>query len=79
MKNLSTLFKDQVLLICIGAWAVITASYFIFVAADYAVSPIAENGLDSLLTIYLPVLTFDGFFAPLPYSEQRASCLDKSI
>ena len=61
MKNLSTLFKDQVLLICIGAWAAITASYFIFVAADYAVSPIAENGLDSLLTIYLPVLIFTVF------------------
>ena len=49
MKNLSTLLKDQVLLICIGAWAVITASYFIFVAADYAVSPIAKNGLDNML------------------------------
>ena len=61
MKNLSTLFKDQVLLICIGAWAAIPASYFIFVAADYAVSPIAENGLDSLLTIYLPVLILTVF------------------
>ena len=59
--NLSALFKDQVLLICIGAWVLITSSYFVFVAAGYAVSPIAENGLDSLLTIYLPVLILTVF------------------
>ena len=40
--NLSALFKDQVLLICIGAWVLITSSYFVFVAAGYAVSPIAQ-------------------------------------
>jgi len=54
--NFSHFFKDQVLLICIGVWVFITSSYFALVAVGFAVSPIAENGLDSLLTIYIPVL-----------------------
>ncbi len=77
--NFSHFFKDQVLLICIGVWVVITSSYFAFVAIGFAVSPIAENGLDSLLTIYIPVLILAVFLAPIPYQEERASCLVEDI
>jgi hypothetical protein len=42
-------------------WLIATAAYFGFVFLGFPLSPIAENGLISLLTIYLPVLLLSVF------------------
>ena len=48
--------KDKTFLLGLRIWTIATLAYFIFASMDFAVSPIAENGLMSLLTIYIPVL-----------------------
>ena len=54
-------FKDRLLLTATGFWAVITGGFFLLVAIGEPVSPIAENGLMSLLSVYLPVLFLSVF------------------
>ena len=42
-------------------WIVVTSSYFLFSSMGFALSPISEGGLNSLLTIYIPVLLLSVF------------------
>ena len=42
-------------------WIIATSSYFLFVSMGFALSPIAKDGLISLLTIYIPVLFLSVF------------------
>jgi len=48
--------NNKILLAGLSLWVVSTFSYFLFVQKDLNVSPIAEDGLTSLVTIYMPVL-----------------------
>lgn len=51
-----TLFQDRTFVIALLIWAVFTAAYFLAAGMGLPLSPIAENGLMSLLTAYVPVL-----------------------
>ncbi len=53
--------KDKFLLIGLLLWIIATSSYFLFNSMGFALSPISENGLSSLLTIYVPVLIVSVF------------------
>ncbi|MDA7716484.1 hypothetical protein N8810_02410 [Flavobacteriaceae bacterium] len=55
------LVKDKFLLIGLLVWLVATSSYFLFNSMGFALSPISEDGLNSLLTIYIPVLLLSVF------------------
>jgi hypothetical protein len=54
--QLLRLLKNKIFLTSLSFWLLATFSYFIFVYKDFNVSPIAEDGLTSLLTAYIPVL-----------------------
>ena len=53
--NMSKYLKDRTFLVALVFWLIATISYFQFVAMGYALSPIAVDGLESLLTFYIPV------------------------
>ena len=53
--------KNKIFLTGLSFWIVATFSYFFFVQKGLNVSPIAEDGLTSLLTIYMPVLVLSVF------------------
>ena len=53
--------RDNTFLLGLGIWTAATLSYFIFVSMDFPLPPIAENGLTSLLTMYIPVLILTVF------------------
>lgn len=53
--------KDKIFLKGLSLWVVATFSYFLFIQKGLNVSPIAEDGLTSLLTIYMPVLVLAVF------------------
>ena len=61
LRHILTVIRDQTLLLCLGIWTIAALFYFIFVSMDFALSPIAENGLTSLLTMYIPVLLLTVF------------------
>ena len=52
--------RSKILLFSI-LWIVPTSSYFLFVSMGFALSPIAKDGLISLLTIYIPILFLSVF------------------
>ena len=51
-----TMPKNKIFLAGLLFWIVATFSYFFSVQKGFDVSPIAEDGLTSLLTAYIPVL-----------------------
>ncbi len=53
-------------------WIVVTSSYFLFVSMGFTMSSIAEDGLHSLLTMYIPVL-FLVVFLLLYLTQKRES------
>ena len=55
------LVKDKFLLIGSLVWLIATSSYFLLNSMGFALSPISEDGLNSLLTIYVPVLLLSVF------------------
>ena len=55
------LVKDKFLLIGSLVWLIATSSYFLLNSMGFALSPISEDGLNSLLTIYIPVLLLSVF------------------
>ena len=50
--------NNKFLLTALFLWIVATFSYFFFIQIGFSVSPIAQDGLASLLTTYLPVFVF---------------------
>ena len=56
-----TLPKNKIFLAGLSFWIVATFSYFFSVQKGFDVSPIAEDGLTSLLTAYIPVLVLAVF------------------
>lgn len=48
--------KDKFLLVGLFLWIIATSSYFLFNSMGFELSPISEGGLNSLLTIYIPVV-----------------------
>ena len=54
--HINNYFKDKVFISGISIWIIATVFYFIFTSWNFNVSPIAEDGLISLLTIYIPVV-----------------------
>ena len=59
--NMSKYLKDRIFLGALVFWLIATISYFQFVAMDYALSPIAVDGPEILLTFYIPVLVLTVF------------------
>ena len=59
-------------------WTVATSCYFLFVYMGFGVSHIAQDGLMSLLTIYLPVLILTVFLL-LYLTRYRARELGGSL
>ena len=53
--------KSKIFLTGLSLWVIATFSYFLFVHKGLNVSPIAVDGLNSLLTIYMPVLVLAVF------------------
>ena len=53
--------KDRVFLTGVGLWALITGGFFVLVVGGVPVSPIAEDGFMSLVTVYVPVLVLSVF------------------
>lgn len=72
--------KDRVLLTGTAIWASITLGYFVLVSLGAPVSPIAQDGLMSLVTVYVPVLLLAVFLllyltrsrAPVAWAELYA-------
>ena len=60
MQLLITL-KNKIFLAGLSFWIIATFSYFLSVQKGFDVSPIAEDGLTSLLTAYIPVLVLAVF------------------
>lgn len=58
---ISKYLHDRTFLGALVFWLIATISYFQFVAMGYALSPIAVDGLKSLLTFYIPVLVLTVF------------------
>ena len=56
-----TMPKNKIFLAGFSFWIVATFSYFFSVQKGFDVSPIAEDGLTSLLTVYIPVLVLSVF------------------
>ena len=54
--------KNKIFLAGLSFWIVATFSYFLRVQKGFDISPIAEDGLTSLLTAYIPVLVLAVFF-----------------
>ena len=59
--GVSKYLKDRTFLVGLSVWLVATVSYFLFASMDYPLSPIAVDGLESLLTFYIPVLVLTVF------------------
>ena len=59
--NITKYLKDRTFLSALTLWIIATSSYFHFVSLGYALSPIAVDGLKSLLTFYIPVLVLTVF------------------
>ncbi|MDC1477723.1 hypothetical protein N8137_06370 [Porticoccaceae bacterium] len=59
--NITKYLKDRTFLSALTFWIIATSSYFHFVSLGYALSPIAVDGLKSLLTFYIPVLVLTVF------------------
>ena len=59
--SISKYLHDRTFLGALVFWLIATISYFQFVAMGYALSPIAVDGLKSLLTFYIPVLVLTVF------------------
>ena len=57
----NVLYRDKAFIFGVCIWLIATAAYFGFVSMGFPLSPIAENGLMSLVTIYLPVLLLSVF------------------
>ena len=57
----NVLYRDKAFIFGVCIWLIATAAYFSFVFMGFPLSPIAENGLMSLVTIYLPVLLLSVF------------------
>lgn len=53
--------KDKFLLVGLFLWIIATSSYFLFNSMGFELSPISEGGLNSLLTIYIPVVLLSVF------------------
>ena len=53
--------KSKIFLTGLSLWLIATFSYFLFIYQGLTVSPIAIDGLQSLLTIYMPVLVLAVF------------------
>ncbi|MDA7726729.1 hypothetical protein N8881_08065 [Pseudomonadales bacterium] len=68
--NITNCLKDRTFLSALTFWIIATASYFQFVSLGYALSPIAVDGLTSLLTIYIPVLVL-AVFLLLYFTRKR--------
>jgi len=58
---INVLYRDKAFIFGVSIWLIATAAYFGFVSMGFPLSPIAENGLMSLVTIYLPVLLLSVF------------------
>ena len=58
---ISKYLHDRIFLGTLVFWLIATISYFQFVAMDYALPPIAVDGLKSLSTFYIPVLVLTVF------------------
>ena len=54
-------YRDKAFIFGVSIWLITTAAYFGFVFMGFPLSPIAENGLMSLVTMYLPVLLLSVF------------------
>ena len=54
-------YRDTAFIFGVSIWLIATAAYFGFVFMGFPLSPIAENGLMSLVTMYLPVLLLSVF------------------
>ena len=61
MMNRPKYLKDRTFLGALVFWRIATIGYFQFVAMGYPLSPIAVDGLGSLLTFYIPVLILTVF------------------
>ena len=55
MQYLKSLF-NRVFLIGLAIWISVTAFYFILVSNNFETAPIAADGLNDLVTTYIPVL-----------------------
>ena len=53
-------------------WALVTLGFFVLDSTVSSRPPIAEGALASLLTVYLPVLVAERFFAPFPHAKAFA-------
>lgn len=53
--------KNKTFLVGLAFWILATLSFFIFIQIGVEVSPIAKDGMNSLLTIYLPVVLLSVF------------------
>jgi hypothetical protein len=59
--GVSKYLKDRTFLVGLSVWLVATVSYFLFASMDYPLSPIAVDGLGSMLTFYIPVVLLTVF------------------
>ena len=53
-------------------WVMVTLGFFVLDSTVSSRPPIAEGALASLLTVYLPVLVAERFFAPFPHAKAFA-------
>lgn len=68
------ILKDRAFLIGACVWGIGTVAFFMFVGVGLPVSPIAEDGLTSLLTAYVPVLLLAVFL--LLYLTRKRDQID---
>ena len=61
MNRLTFYLKNKAFLLGFVTWVLFTLGYFFLVYLNFEVSPIAQDGLSSLLTMYLPVLLLTVF------------------
>lgn len=66
--------KDKFLLLGLFSWITATSFYFLFNSIGFALSPIAEDGLISILTMYIPVLFLKVF--SLKYLTRKRERVD---
>jgi hypothetical protein len=75
--NTTGFLKDRILFLSIAIWLAATLFYFVFVFMGFALSPIAEDGLTSLLTVYIPVVTLSVFLLLYLTRKRKAIAWDE--
>ena len=74
---INVLYRDKAFIFGVCIWLIATAAYFGFVSMGFPLSPIAENGLMSLVTIYLPVLLLSVFLLLYLTRKRKAIAWDE--